>query len=217
MWRVPWRDASERAHHLMQHCDATSNNDITYEHPLCHLWCHHYIIGTAYKRCHTVPIRVHFSSSLLRWGSHDCRDWCTDTPTFLEPTFFKDNWLGCCLLLLWASTPYRCLYTFWKHSMSAAVLSSSTISAEPLYLWLVPMCTIFIALICLHLRKHLATGVAPFCLASHTSQFLASLGGCQLNTSGWIVDPVPPWLWPKCSSVATGKRETSITLSYLEG
>ena len=55
---------------------------------------------------------------------------------------------------------------------------------EAFNLWLVPMCTIFIKLIGLHLRKCFATGVAPFCLMSHTSQFLASLGGCQLNTSG---------------------------------
>ena len=66
--------------------------------------------------------------------------------------------------------------------MSAAVLLPSTISAGPPYFQLVPMCTIFIIL-GLHRRKCLTTGVAPWHLASGTSQFLASLGGCQLNMS----------------------------------
>ena len=45
-------------------------------------------------------------------------------------------------------------------AVSAAILSPSTVSAGPLYLRLVPMCTIFIML-GLHHRKSLATGVAP--------------------------------------------------------
>ena len=83
--------------------------------------------GKAYKRCHTAPIRVHFSSSFLGWGTHICRDWHTDVLTFLESTSFKDNWLGYFLLLLWASILHGCLYTFRECSMSDAILSTSTI------------------------------------------------------------------------------------------
>ena len=216
---TPWCDVSGDVYHLMQCCDATSNYDITYEHPWCHLWCHHYIIGTAYiKVLHgTYWGSVNFGSSLLRWGTHACRDWWTDTPAFLEPTSFKDNWLGCCLLLPWASTLCQCLYTFWRHTVSAAILSPSTISAGPLYLWLVPVCTIFIVLIGLHLRKHLATGVAPFCLVSCTSQFLASLGGHQLNTSGPNHGPCSTLVATQVFKCSYDKREMSITALYLEG
>ena len=46
---------------------------------------------------------------------------------FWRPTSFKDNWLGCCLLLPWAYTLCGCLYTFWECPMSTTILSTSTI------------------------------------------------------------------------------------------
>ena len=56
------------------------------------------------------------------------------------------------------------------------------------YLWLVPKSTVFVVED-LHHRKHTAAGLKPFRFAKHTSQFLASLGGRQLNMSGLIRGP----------------------------
>ena len=55
-------------------------------------------------------------------------------------------------------------------------------STGPPYLQLVPMCTIFI-IEGLHHWKHIAACLAPCHPSQHTSQFLASLGGHQLNMS----------------------------------
>ena len=203
--------------HLTWHCDAMSNYDITYQHPWHHLWYHHYIIDTAYKRCHTVPIRVHLGSSFLRWGTHACRDWSTDAPTFLEPTSFKDNWLGCCLLLPWVSTLHGCLYIFWKCSVSTAVISTSTVLQDlhtfgwcPCALYSSHWWVLIVESI-LPQGWHLATSW----LAHHNSWH--PWVGANWIRVAQIMDLVPPWLRPKSSSVAMGKRKTSIMLSYQDG
>ena len=67
--------------------------------------------------------------------------------------------------------------------MSAAIPSSCTVSTGPPYFQLVPMCTIFIIEGLPH-RKRIAAGLAHCHPMLHTSQFLVSLGGHQLNMSG---------------------------------
>ena len=122
---APWCGMSGNMHHHSWHCNEKSYYDVTYEQPWHHVWCHHYVIGQAYKRCHMAPIGVHLfiSVPLLRWGTHACRDWCADAPAFLEPTSSKNSWLGCyyccehlhcadafthSVSILWAP-PYSCL------------------------------------------------------------------------------------------------------------
>ena len=163
-----------------------------------------------------VPIGVHLIQSvwLFILGTHAYRDWCTDVPTFLEPTSFKHNWLGC--------------YYWGEHLYCTNVFThSGSILWVPLYSHLVPslqdLCTfswcpcalsslykIYITESILLQGWHL---VAPHS-AHHNSWH-------PWVSANWIwvaqiVDLVPPLLWPKSSSVVMRKRETSDMLSYLE-
>ena len=228
MWCTPWCTISGHAHHLMWCCDVSSNYDITYEHPWCHLWCH----LLHYCHMHAQPIK---GATWHLSGVHGFGSIHLVHPFIGEVLVYAGIYVLKCLCF-WSLLPSEIIdwvvvcychehphhIDTFTHSRSVpwalAILSTSTISAGPLYLWLVPVCTIFITLIGLHHRKHLATGVAP----CHLAHLTHHNSWCPWVGTNWIwvaqiMDLVPPWLWPKSSSVATGKREMSIMLSYLEG
>ena len=135
-------------------------------HHMEHWWCHFmmwswHVIGLAYKRCCTVPIGVHLvlHIRLFTLGTRACLDWCADVPTFLEPTSFKCNWLGCCYYCehLWCIdtlTHFRNILWVPLHLLHCSV------STGPPYLQLVPVCTIFVVE-GLHHQKRIAAGLAP--------------------------------------------------------
>ena len=140
-------------------------------HHIEHWWCHfmtcnHDIIGLAYKRCCTAPIGVHLVLHIwLFTFGYSCMLglMCCHVPTFLEPTSFKCNWQGCCYCcecLVMHQHPY----TLQKYPMSIASPSSCMASTGPPYLWLVPVCTIFVVE-GLHHQKCIAARLTPCCPA----------------------------------------------------
>ena len=117
-------------------------------------------------------------------------DWCAGMPTLREPTSFKYNWLGCYNSSACICAP-GCTNTLREWPVSALFFLRSTTSTGPSclsvgahvhYLW---SC-------CLHLQKCSATAAIHNTSAWCMSQFLASLGGCQLKWHEW------PDLWMVC-------------------
>ena len=89
-----------------------------------------------------------------------------------------------------------CVRTIPVKPGSVVHSSVSPVSTGLLHFQLVPMC----------IEKESCDG--PECL-SCTSQFLASLGGCQLEWHSLICEFNLPWLQPESASVVVEKRAVS--------
>ena len=96
--RTIWCAVSDHVHLWLWCHDATSWSDVTMNTDDIISWHGHDIIGLAYRRCCTAPLRVHLILHiwLFTSGTHACLDWCADVPAFQGTTSFKCNLLGCC-------------------------------------------------------------------------------------------------------------------------